>query len=60
MNEPTNSLDTIRVEIEGPSDPNPGPLPESARRAVEELRELLRQAGQLDEPPREQPAVDPN
>ena len=39
----TNSLNIQTLIVEGPSDPNPGPLPESALKRLEELRELYRQ-----------------
>jgi hypothetical protein len=40
----TDSLGTQIIEVEGPSDPNPGPVPESSLRRWEALRELYRQS----------------
>lgn len=41
----TDSLDTQIVQFEGPTDPNPEPVPEASLRRWEALRELYRQAG---------------
>ncbi len=41
----TDSLDTQIIVIEGPTEPNPPPVPESSLRRWETLRELYRQAG---------------